>query len=209
MAGALNPGDRLDEQRLATGFGASRTPVREALRHLSASGLVELRPRKGAVVAEISIPRMIHMFEVMAELEAMCARLAARRMTAPERERLKEIHAEHRREVEAERPDPDHCFVLCTRFHDMVYAGSHNPFLEETARNIRNRILAYRRRQLHQPGRVRDSYDEHGRVLQAILDGDGARAADLIRRHVSMQGDVFTDFLCALTTSDVVADAWR
>ncbi|MFY0578599.1 GntR family transcriptional regulator [Cystobacter fuscus] len=74
--GALKPGVALDEQQLATRFGASRTPVREALRQLSVTGLVELRPRRGVVVTPLSPERIMDMFEMTAELEAMCVRLA-------------------------------------------------------------------------------------------------------------------------------------
>ncbi len=94
FTGRLKPGDRLDEQSLAQRFSVSRTPVREALRQLSASHLIEVRPRQGAVVAVITLPRLIEMFEVMAELEGMCARLAARRMTDDERSELQNVVTE-------------------------------------------------------------------------------------------------------------------
>src|SRR3546814_11032117 len=84
--------DLLDESKLAQHFGVSRTPVREALRELAAADLVVLRPRQGAVVATVTVTQLLHMFEVMAELESFCARLAARRMTAEERRHLTEVH---------------------------------------------------------------------------------------------------------------------
>ena len=78
-AGRLDPGARLDEQEMAERHGCSRTPVREALRLLAAEGLVELRGRQGAAVRALDLPQLIEMFQVMAELEGLCARLAARR----------------------------------------------------------------------------------------------------------------------------------
>ena len=81
LTGALRPGDRLDEMSLAERFGVSRTPIREALFHLAAAGLIDNRPKRGAIVAEIGPRQLVEMFEVMAELEGMCARLAARRAT--------------------------------------------------------------------------------------------------------------------------------
>src|SRR5437763_67865 len=90
--GRLLPGTRLDEVELAKRFGVSRTPIREALRLLLGEGLVETRPQRGAVVAQVTPQRLIEMFEVMAELEAMCARLAARRMSDAE---LAEVEAAH------------------------------------------------------------------------------------------------------------------
>ena len=90
--GRFPPGMRLDEVELAERFNVSRTPLREALFQLASAGIVEMQPRRGTVVAEVSPHRMVEMFEVMAELEAMCGRLAARRMLAPEHERLLAAH---------------------------------------------------------------------------------------------------------------------
>ena len=88
FSGALTPGERLDEMGLARRFGVSRTPVREALLQLSSAGLIEMRPRQGAVVAAITVQQLLQMFEVMAEMEALCARYAARRMGPDERQAL-------------------------------------------------------------------------------------------------------------------------
>src|SRR3546814_16906506 len=83
VSGRLAPGERLDEVSLATSFGVSRTPVREVLQRLASSGLVELRPRRGASVSRISIGRTADLFEVMAHLAGRCGRLAARLKPAP------------------------------------------------------------------------------------------------------------------------------
>src|SRR5439155_21503324 len=85
VRGALPPGAALDETDIARRFKVSRTPVREALRQLVASGLVEARAHRGAVVARPSIERLTGMFEAVAELEALCAGLAAERMLPAER----------------------------------------------------------------------------------------------------------------------------
>src|SRR6266496_92169 len=82
--GAFPPGMRLDETELTQKFGVSRTPLREALIQLSSMGIVSIRPRRGAVVADVTPQRLLEMFEVMGELEVMCARLAARRMSDAE-----------------------------------------------------------------------------------------------------------------------------
>lgn len=90
--GKLKAGAALDEQHLADRFGASRTPVREALRQLAANGLVEVRARRGVVVARMTSERIMDMFETVAEIEAMCVRLATYRMTPLERSHLIELH---------------------------------------------------------------------------------------------------------------------
>ena len=91
--GRIEPGTRLDEQEVAERFGVSRTPVREAFRLLAAEDLVELRGRQGAVVRVIGVHTLIEMFQVMGELEGLCARLAARRLTDAQRQSLAGIHA--------------------------------------------------------------------------------------------------------------------
>src|ERR1700709_729981 len=84
VRGALAPGAPLDETEIAKRFNVSRTPVRGALRQLATSGLVEARAHRGAVVARPSLERLSGMFEAMAELEALCAGLAAQRLTPVE-----------------------------------------------------------------------------------------------------------------------------
>ena len=196
IAGRLAPSERLSEPALARRFRASRTPVREALRYLAWSGLIEMQPRRGAVVAGMPIPRMVQMFEVMAELEGLCARLATRRMTAAERNALLALHDECARAVQA--GDSDAYYRMNRRFHEAIYAGAHNPFLKETTSAIRNRVSVYRRYQLRQPGRLAQSLTEHDAVLKAMCAGDGAHAESLMRAHISIQGDLFADFISAL-----------
>eukprot|EP01030_Chromulinospumella_sphaerica_P033266 gene33266-34111_t len=84
--GTLKPGQHLDETELAARFGVSRTPIRETLIQLASMGLVVIRPRRGAIVAELGPQQLVEMFEMMSELEATCGRLAARRMTREEQQ---------------------------------------------------------------------------------------------------------------------------
>jgi DNA-binding GntR family transcriptional regulator len=203
FTGHLKPGDRLDEQSLAQRFNVSRTPVREALRQLSASHLIEVRPRQGAVVAVITLPRLIEMFEVMAELEGMCARLAARRMTDTERIDLQAVVAQA--EGFAEAVDLESYYSNNRRFHDAIYHGSHNQVLEEMTRSLHNRTAPYRRHQLNRPGRVHESLAEHKLVVAAILAGDPEASARAMHRHVNVQGDVFADFLSTLPSGYLTA----
>lgn len=194
--GELKPGQHLDETELATRFGVSRTPIREALIQLSSMGLVSVRPRRGAVVTEIPPQGLVEMFEVMAELEAMCGRLAARRMSAEEQARLLASH----RACEAARDasDADAYYYKNEAFHDEIYAGSHNGFLAEQARILHRRLRPYRRLQLRVRDRLAGSYSEHEGIVEAILAGDSERTADLLRAHVMIQGQRFADLIASL-----------
>ena len=92
VTGVLAPGERLDEQTLAARYEVSRTPVREAIRQLAATGLIEVRPRRSAVVAAMTVEQLESLFIAMGELEATCARLSAMQMTPIERRRLQVQH---------------------------------------------------------------------------------------------------------------------
>lgn len=195
--GEYPPGMRLDESELAEEFGVSRTPIREALIQLDSEGLVEMRPRRGAIVMEVSPQRLCEMFEVMAELEAMCARLAARRLTEDDRREL--VAAHDSSQVAINGGDPNAYFYLNERFHHAIYAASHNQFLIDQAKQLQRRLRPYRRMQLHVRDRVKASFDEHWGITQAIVAGDGDRAAQLLRDHVTVQGERFSDLLVSLS----------
>jgi DNA-binding GntR family transcriptional regulator len=194
--GALPPGSALDEATLVEQHGVSRTPVREALIQLAAEGLIEIRPRRGAVVTSIGPTRLSEMFEVMAELEAMCARLAARRMTEAERAAL--LTAHQACEAARAQDDSDAYFYCNENFHAAIYAGSHNTFLIEQAQTLQRRLRPYRRLQLRVRNRMGVSFTEHQSVVQAITSGDAEAAALALRSHVVVQGERFADLLASL-----------
>ena len=100
-SGRIAPGAEIDEQDLAQRFGASRTPVREALRELASAGLVIIEPRRGARVVEMTAERVGELFELMAEIEAVCVRFATYRCNAVERASISRIHAAALQAVEA------------------------------------------------------------------------------------------------------------
>lgn len=181
-SGRLAPGTALDETQLATRFGASRTPVREALRQLTVSGLVESRPRRGVFVTRLTPERIMAMFEAMAEMEAVCVRLATYRMTPLERAHLIDLHQASAEMVEA--GDFDRYDTLNRAFHEAIYLATHNGFLAEQAVATRARLAAFRRTQLREGDRIVHSRQEHDSVLEAIAQGDGETAARRMRAHM-------------------------
>ena len=195
--GKLLPGTRLDEVELATRFGVSRTPIREALRLLLGEGLVETRPQRGAVVAQATPQRLIEMFEVMAELEGMCARLAARRLSDAEMAEIEAAHDACRGSAAAR--DADAYFYANERFHYAIYAGSHNTFLFEQASALQRKLRPYRRLQLRVRNRPQRSFEEHQAIVDALREGDAEKAVQSIRSHVVVQGERFADLIASLS----------
>ncbi|WP_315744231.1 MULTISPECIES: GntR family transcriptional regulator [unclassified Bradyrhizobium] len=184
VRGVLAPGAPLDETEIAKRFNVSRTPVREALRQLAASGLVEARAHRGAVVARPGVERLSGMFEAMAELEGLCAGLAAQRMTPVERQRLELIHDELRTLSHAGNPERFH--EVNERFHSAIYAGAHNAYIAEITLATRVRVQPFRRAQFRNLGRLAKSHAEHDRVVVGILRGDKAGAANAMRAHIEL-----------------------
>ncbi|MGJ5176123.1 GntR family transcriptional regulator [Bradyrhizobium oligotrophicum] len=184
VRGTLAPGAPLDETEIAKRFNVSRTPVREALRQLAASGLIEARAHRGAVVARPSAERLTGMFEAMAELEGLCAGLAAQRMTPVERQRLEAIHDELRTLSHAGNPERFH--EVNERFHNAIYAGAHNAYIAEITLATRVRVQPFRRAQFRNLGRLAKSHAEHDRVVVAILRGDKVGAAGAMKAHIEL-----------------------
>ena len=181
-AGSLRPGTPLDEQQLAQRFGTSRTPAREALRQLARDGLVEIRPRRGAVVVELSIERLADMFEMTAEMEALCVRLASHRMHPIERARLARMHEDSAALVESGDVAGYAAFNLA--FHEAIYSATHNSYVAEQALALRNRMAGFRRAQLLEPQRIGKSFEEHRDILEAVMRSDGEEAARRMRAHL-------------------------
>lgn len=196
LAGRLKPGQRLDEVGLAARFGVSRTPIREALIQLATSGMVEIRPRRGAYVALLGPRQLIESFELMSELEAACGRLAARRMTPDDRATLEAAHADCAAAVAS--GDMETYYAENARFHGAIYAATANRTLAAEAVRHQRLLQPYRRLQLRVPRRMEASFAEHQGILDALLAGEGEVAADLLRAHVLVQGERFLTLLTAL-----------
>ena len=180
--GALPGGVVLDEQTLASRFGVSRTPVREALRQLAAVDMIDTRPRRGAVVVTVSPARMMALFEASAEIEATCARLATYRMTMAERATIQHVHREAEALVRCR--DHDGYIAINREFHDLIYQATHNEVLVEQAIALRTRLSEFRSAQLRDEGRAQASWAEHEAILVAMAQGDGASAERHMRAHL-------------------------
>jgi len=199
LTGAFAPGLRLDEAMLAERYGVSRTPVREALRQLAASGLIDVKPRRGATVANATSAQLETLFAAMAEIEAVCARLAAMSMTPIERRRLQGLHEAMGTVVRRDARD-EYAGANIT-FHTQIYAGAHNEILSDFATGLRRRLAPFRRAQFRTEGRLSRSHAEHGAVVKAILACDAPAAHAAMFHHMSLVEDSFVQLGAASRAS--------
>ena len=193
VEGELNNGKRLDETELSGFYGVSRTPVREALQRLAESGLAEHLPRRGTFVRSPSLSQLVEMFEVMAELECMAIRLAARRATSNDIDALEKDNETCRVAVAAN--DTKKYYEINARLHGRIYQMSGNSFLANEARRLHDRLRPFRRLQLRVRGRMEESMAEHDIILAALRDGDADRAMETMKKHITIVGVRFNDLV--------------
>lgn len=196
LTGQFADGERLDEVQLADRFQVSRTPLREAIQKLAATGLVEQRPHRGAFVRQPGPVELLEMFEYMAELEASCARLAAPRITDDAIAALNAINARSHAAVEAR--DADAYYAENETFHATIYRQSGNTLLEADCLRLQRRLSPFRRRQLRLRGRLGQSMGEHEAIVAALAKGDAAGAAETMRNHVAVQGEKFQNLIALM-----------
>lgn len=196
LSGAFLDGARLDEVQLAKRFSVSRTPIREAFQRLAQSGLVEQIPRRGVFVRQPGPVELLEMFEVMAEMEAVCVRLAASRISD---HALIELRANNTVCEDAiRRHDSDLYYRENEVFHGVLYRESGNRFLERECLRLQRRLAPFRRMQLRLRGRLAQSMAEHHSIVAALEKGDGGLAAETIRSHVTVQGETFQLLIASL-----------
>jgi DNA-binding GntR family transcriptional regulator len=179
----IQPGAPINEDQLARELGFGRTPVREALKHLERDRLVIAYPRRGTFATEVNITDLGHISEVRQQLEPVAAAAAARRASTAERAALgslaTKLRGAGRRSVSTD------LMRLDVQVHRAVYAATHNPYLEDTLvryDNLATRIWCLFLDRLTQ---LAGHIGEHGDLLDAIIDADADRAAELAAAHVA------------------------
>ena len=182
---SLRPGDRLDEQELATRLGVSRTPVREALRHLAAQGLVEMRSRRGCSVARLTIEDQRDIFPIMARLEGWVAHLVAAHAGAGDLEALEALH--ERLERLAAAGDTSRYWDTNYDFHMALQAIAGNRWLQELLGGLRGKLNLARHRSLKLPGRIHASLAEHRALMRALRRRRPEEAEAVMREHLLSQ----------------------
>jgi DNA-binding GntR family transcriptional regulator len=184
--GKLRQGTKLEEQALADRLGVSRTPIREALRQLATLGLIKIRGRRGYAVTEVTIEELSQMFESMGELEALCARLAAQRMSLFERKALEDTHMKCYNAVQ--RNDTEEYMRSNEAFHLIIYKGTHNKYIEEIATTFRRRTAPFRDVQFLGTDRLHASHAAHAKIVDAINNVHPDKAFLDMQAHATQAG---------------------
>ena len=185
LDGTLQPGERLMELHLAHQLGVSRTPVRDAIRKLEQEGLVLLLPRRGAVVAQITLSDLEDVLEVREALEELAARRACRKITPAQ---LKELFAAAEK---FEKSIKDENLILSAEadveFHEVLYEATGNRRLAQLLNNIRSQMYRYRLESLKNKSSHPDLILQHTLICEAVKNGDEQKAAEAVRMHMEKQ----------------------
>ncbi len=189
----LEPGTKLREEDLADQLGVSRTPVREAINKLEREGLVEIIPRYGTFVANISSKDVEEIYQIREALECLAMRLALPRFRKDKLLELARIHKECK--VPLEKGDFDPFIKVDTTFHDLLVKLSKNKRLIRLMSNLNNQIRLGRLESFSVPGRAKKSLNEHERIIEAMLKGNAEEAEDFLRQHSRNAKDNILHFL--------------
>ncbi|MBM3950702.1 MAG: GntR family transcriptional regulator [Rhodospirillales bacterium] len=181
-SGELEPGTRVTEIALARKLGVSRTPLREAFRELTAEGLLEPMPRRGARIATLTAESIDELFPIMGALESLSGELACRHITDDE---VADIRALHRQMAEHHaRGDLDSYFRLNQRIHEAIMAATRNPTLARIYFGLAGRVRHARKAANVSAERWNEAMEEHRQMLAALESRDGETLASVLRRHL-------------------------
>lgn len=185
MTGKLKEGDKINENVLCETLGVSKTPLREALRVLSAEGLIRLVPHHGSFVTKPTFKEIAEMFDVMSLLEGYCARAACAKMTPKDFAKLENLHA--KLEENFERHDQEEYIRINNQYHSLVQKIAGNRTLNQIVDGLRKKILLYRFQSLNLSERFEHSIGEHRDLLEAFRRRDHTGAENLMRKHLQNQ----------------------
>jgi DNA-binding GntR family transcriptional regulator len=178
--GRIRPGDRLTETEVAGWLRMSRTPVREALRRLQAEGVMLHEPRGGLIVAKLDRQAVMELYTMREVLEGTAAKLCAQHSGDDELLELQEL-------VRLEKELQGNYAALAhhnRRFHEAVYRGAHNRYLQETLHVVYDRIGLLGQNQMFLPDRANASLLEHAELVRTIEKRDLEGAEASARAHV-------------------------
>lgn len=170
------------EIQLAEELGVSRTPVREAIRKLELEGFVIMVPRRGTYVADLSIKDINEVYEVRTSLDVLAAGLAAERITEEELEQMERLLVQIGEYID--NGDMDKIVEADSLFHDILYRASRNDRLVGIINNLREQLTRFRSMSMSYPGRLKNTLEEHSRLVEAIAQRDPELAQQRAVEHM-------------------------
>lgn len=179
LRGRLTGGARLTQTDIATGYGVSPIPVREALRQLESEGLVKSAPHRGAVVASLSQEELRDLYDIRIALESLATRLAIPRAESGDFAKLESLYSR----MNSER-DPSRWLDLNFEFHRTLYAPCYRPHLSSLIDTLRRNTERYLRVGAKSADRLRAAQVEHRRILQAYREKDESAATSALQEHL-------------------------
>lgn len=180
MQGHLKPGSRISEPALATQFGISRTPVREAFRQLDSEGFLRVIPRRGARVAPLTERDVREFYEIKAVLESYAARLATDRITDKEIEKMELVN--NQMEEAHNRQDYKRLFRLHNEFHEIFIRASGNEELLHLTRTLVGKFQRFRIL-LTISGKSEGSFAQHREIVRAFRERNAEQASRLVAEN--------------------------
>jgi DNA-binding GntR family transcriptional regulator len=193
--GQLRPGSFIDEVTLCELWSISRTPLREALKVLTAEGLVRHEPRRGCFVNEVTQQDLDDIFPVIALLEGRCAFDATQRATPADVQALEVWHQRLQQHAEAGRIND--YYEANFAIHEAIIQLANNKWLAQTIDGLRKILKLARLQQLHAPGRLKQSLAEHLAIFAALKAGDAAGADTAMRNHLLQQREALLELALA------------
>ena len=185
FAGELPPGSWVDEVQWCETWSISRTPLREALKVLSAEGLVRHEPRRGCFVSEVTEQDLDDIFPVIAMLEGRCAHEAASHASPSDIQAMALLHEQLK--VQAKAGHIQDYYATNYLIHEAIIAMAGNKWLAMAIGDLRKILKLARLQQLNAPGRLAQSLKEHLAIFAAIQARDPQAAADAMHEHLSSQ----------------------
>jgi DNA-binding GntR family transcriptional regulator len=185
----LEPGNWIDELKIAEEYGISRTPLREALKVLAAEGLVTMKVRRGAYVTEVSSSDLADVYHLLSLLESDAAGVVATKATEAELAELQALHkdlenaAKPGKAGKALQPDTDQFFAINEQFHMRLLAIANNRWRDQMVADLRKVMKLNRHNSLLKTGRIAESLAEHQAIMEALLARDAQRTQERMREH--------------------------
>ncbi|AHM57092.1 transcriptional regulator, GntR family [Peptoclostridium acidaminophilum DSM 3953] len=191
LIGKLEPSTRLMEVQLADELGVSRTPVREAIRKLELEGLVEMIPRKGAYVADVSVKDVEEVLEIRTGLEGFASMLAAQRMMKEDLGELKRILEIFKKAYEEN--NPEKMVESDIAFHEVIFKATTNKKLMQMNNSLREQIYRFRRMYIVEYHKSENLIKEHEDIIEAIEKRDGELAMHKAMKHIKLQQEFIVE----------------